>query len=125
MRKLLIIMAALEFILRPAAAQSTSESLAAKANSLSIEQQEKIGEIITNEETKPLTHVDFSVSIDSVVPEAVPLRPLPSRVEELAPQFRGFSYIAVDEVIAIVDGGTRKIVIVVPRWRRQENRDRG
>ena len=125
MRKLLIIMAALEFILQPAAAQSTSEPLAAKANSLSIEQQAKIGEIITNEEAKPLTHVDFSVSIDSVVPEAVPLRPLPSRIEELVPQFRGLNYIAVDEVIAIVEGGKRKIVIVVPRWRRQENKDGG
>ena len=45
--------------------------------------------------------------------------------EELAPQFRGFSYIAVDEVIAVVEGGTRKIVIVIPRWRRQENKVRG
>ena len=125
MRKLLILVTALKFMLTAAAAQSTLESLAAKTNSLSIEQQAKIGEIITNEETKPLTHVDFSVSIDSVLPEAVPLRPLPSRVEELAPQFRGFGYIAVDEVIAIVEKGTRKIVIVIPRWRRQENGQRG
>jgi len=50
---------------------------------------------------------------------------LPSRVEELVPQFRGFGYIAVDEVIAVVEAGTRKIVIVIPRWRRQENRERG
>jgi Protein of unknown function (DUF1236) len=119
MHKLVIVITTLQVMLTAAAAQSGSESPASKANSLSMEQQEKIGEIITNAQTKPLTNVRFPISIDSVVPEEVPLQPLPSSAEELAPRFRGFSYVAVDEVIAIVEGGTRKIAIVIPRWRRQ------
>jgi hypothetical protein len=116
MRALQTAMAALAFVVTGAAAQQTPSN-----PSLSIDQQEKIGESITNKEPAPLTNVDFSVSIDTVVPKDVSMRSLPPEAAELAPQVRGFGYIAVDEQIAIVEQRTRKIVAVIPRWRRQEN----
>ncbi len=85
-------------------------------------QQVKIGEIIANERTTPLSNVKFSVSIGGVVPEQVLLRPLPLEVHQLAPQFLGYSYIVVEELIVIVDPHSRKIVEALPRWRPQEGR---
>jgi hypothetical protein len=37
----------------------------------------------------------------------------------LAPQLRGFSYVVVEELVAIVDPRTRKVEIVFPRWGKQ------
>ncbi len=81
-----------------------------------------LGEIITNERTTPLSNVNFSVSIGGIVPEQVLLRPLPLDVHQLAPQFVGYSFIVVEELIAIVEPHTRKIVEVLPRWRHQEGK---
>jgi hypothetical protein len=53
-----------------------------------MDQLAKIGEIITNERTTPLSNVNFSVSIGGVVPEQMLLRPRLD-VHQLAPQFLG------------------------------------
>jgi hypothetical protein len=45
----------------------------------------------------------------------LPLRPVPASVGQAAPQFRGASYLVVEEQIAIVDSQTRKILAVVQR----------
>jgi len=86
---------------------------------LSIDQQSKISEIITNRTPKPLGPTDFAVAIGATVPAAVPLQPLPPDAEALAPQLRGASYLAVEELVAIVDTNSRKIVTVMQRMRRQ------
>jgi hypothetical protein len=90
-----------------------------EVDSLSLEQMTKIGTIITKEQSARLSHITFPVSIGAVVPEQIPLQPLPPSVNELAPQFRGHSYIIVEEVIAIIDPKTRKITAALPRWREQ------
>jgi hypothetical protein len=45
------------------------------------------------------------------VPSDVQLNSLPSEAEQLAPQLRGFSYVVVEELVAIVDPRTRKVEI--------------
>jgi hypothetical protein len=40
----------------------------------------------------------------------------------VAPELRGFGYIVVEELIAIVDQPARKIVVVFPRWGEQQNK---
>ena len=122
MRNLVLIAIALASGLMATGADLVLESgSAARADSLSMDQQIKIGEIITNERTTPLSNVNFSVSIGGIVPEHL-LRPLPLDVHQLAPQFVGYSFIVVEELIAIVEPHTRKIVEVLPRWRHQEGR---
>lgn len=118
MRKLLICAAALHFSLGAAIAQ-----LAATPGdqSLSLDQQSKISEIVANQTPQPLTNVTFSVAPDIVVPADVPLQRLPTEAEKLAPQLQGYSYLAVEELVAIVDTNSRKIVSVMQRMRRQEN----
>jgi hypothetical protein len=89
------------------------------ALALSIDQQIKLSEIITNRTPKPLGPTDFIVAIGTAVPADVPLQALPSDAEALAPQLRGTSYLAVEELVVIVDTNSRKIVSVMQRMRRQ------
>jgi hypothetical protein len=120
MPKIIVVAAALAFGVSAAMAQTMSAADSALKDSLSMDQQRQIGEIITNDPTAPLTHINFSLSVDSVVPAEIELRRLPPAAEELAPQFKGHSYIVVEEQIALADPRTRKIVTVIPRWRSQE-----
>ncbi|MEA2915785.1 MAG: hypothetical protein QOJ15_7866 [Bradyrhizobium sp.] len=118
MRKLLICAVALHFFLGAAIAQLAA---APGDQSLSLDQQSKISEIVANQTPQPLTNVTFSVAPDIVVPANVPLQRLPTEAEKLAPQLQGYSYLAVEELVAIVDTNSRKIVSVMQRMRRQEN----
>ncbi|MGE5162702.1 MAG: DUF1236 domain-containing protein [Sphingobacteriales bacterium] len=86
---------------------------------LSIDQQNKISEMVANIEPRPLTNIDFTVALGAAVPPDVALHPLPRDAEILAPQLTGDSYIAVEELVAIVDTGSRRIVNVMQRMRRQ------
>jgi hypothetical protein len=89
--------------------------------SLSLDQQSKIGEIITDQTPQPLTGINFSIAPDVVVPPNVALQRLPAAAEKVAPQLQGYSYLAVEELVAIVDTNSRKISSVMQRMRRQEN----
>src|SRR6266853_803225 len=122
MQKLFII-AALLFALATARAQPAPNSVATL--SLSLDQQSRISEIITNQTPQPLTGVNFSIAPDVVVPPNVALQRLPAEAEKLAPQLQGYSYLAVEELVAIVDTNSRKISSVMQRMRRQENTKSG
>ena len=89
--------------------------------SLSLDQQSRISEIITNQTPQPLTGINFSIAPDVVVPPNVALQRLPVAAEKVAPQLQGYSYLAVEELVAIVDTNSRKISSVMQRMRRQEN----
>ena len=89
--------------------------------SLSLDQQSKISEIITNQAPQPLTGINFSIAPDVVVPPNVALLRLPVAAEKVAPQLQGYSYLAVEELVAIVDTNSCKISSVMQRMRRQEN----
>jgi hypothetical protein len=92
---------------------------------LSIDQQNRISEMVAIKEPQPLTHIDFQVALGTNVPENVALHPLPDEAEKLAPQLRGYSYLAVEELVAIVDTNSRNIVTVMQRMRGQETSGAG
>jgi hypothetical protein len=56
------------------------------------------------------------------VPTSVALQRLPADAEKLAPQLQGYSYLAAEELVAIVDTNSRKITSVMQRMRRQEDK---
>jgi hypothetical protein len=118
MQKLLICVAALHLALGAAIAQPVAT---AGNQSLSLDQQSKISEIVSNQTPQPLTGVNFLLAPDAVVPPNVALQRLPAEAEKLAPQLQGYSYLAVEELVAIVDTSSRKIISVMQRMRRQEN----
>ena len=115
MKKLFFCVVALQFAFVPAFAQSGGNA------DLSMDQQSKISEMITNQTPQPLTNVNFPVARDVVIPSNVSLQRLPAKAEQLAPQLKGDSYLAVEELVAIVDTNSRKIISVMQRMRRQEN----
>src|SRR6266852_6140117 len=118
MQKRLIYAAALSLVVDIAVAQPAATP---GNQSLSLDQQSRISEIITNQTPQPLTGINFSIAPDVVVPPNVALQRLPAEAEKLAPQFQGYSYLAVEELVAIVDTNSRKISSVMQRMRRQEN----
>jgi hypothetical protein len=118
MRNLLFYAVALQFSLGAAIAQPAATP---ENQSLSLDQQEKISQIIADQTPQPLTNVAFSVARDVVVPADVQLQRLPAEAEKLAPQLSGYSFLAVEELVAIVDTSSRKIISVMQRMRRQEN----
>jgi Protein of unknown function (DUF1236) len=116
MRGTLAIGVALALPITAALAQSGTS---AGPDGLSMEQQTKVGEILTKEAGPPLHGGNFSLAVDSKVPAQVELRPVPASVDVIAPQFRGRNYLVVDEQIAIVDPQSRKIMAVLQRWQSQ------
>jgi hypothetical protein len=50
------------------------------------------------------------------VPANIEVHALPAEAERLAPQLRGFGYVVIEELVALVDPRTRKVEIVFPRW---------
>jgi hypothetical protein len=123
MQKFFIAAAALYLAVGAAIAQPAATP--AENQSLSLDQQSKISEIIANQTPQPLTGVSFSVALDVVVPPDVTLQRLPAEALKLAPQLQGYSYLAVEELVAIVDTNSRKISSVMQRMRRQENTKSG
>jgi hypothetical protein len=118
MRKLPIYAVALHFSLGTAVAQPAATP---GDQSLSLDQQEKISQIIADQTPQPLTNVTFQVARDVVVPANIPLQPLPPEAEMIGVHLHGYSYLAVEELVAIVDTKSRKIITVMQRMRRQEN----
>jgi hypothetical protein len=121
MHRLLVILTTLQLAVGTAVAQPTSESAASKDDLLSLDQKIRIAEIITKR-TPALAGANLHVAIDGVVPAEIQLQSLPFNAEEVAPELRGFGYIVVEELIAIVEKPTRKIVVVFPRWGEQQNK---
>jgi hypothetical protein len=118
MKLIFVSAAALHFAVVTATAQTAAPS---GNRALTLDQQGKISEIITNQTPQPLTNIDFPIATDVVVPSDVALRRLPAEAEKIAPQLQGDSYLAVEELVAIVDSNSRKIITVMQRMRRQEN----
>ena len=121
MQKLLVSAAALQFAVAAAVAQPSATS----APSLSLDQQNKVSEIVTDRTPQPLTNLHFVLARGTLVPADVAIQRLPAEAEKVAPQLQGYSYLAVEELVAIVDTDSRKVVMVMQRLREQENTDSG
>ena len=117
MRRFVAAITGIWFAVSAAAAQTPSPSGegASAADGLSLDQKIKISQLITKE-AAPLGSSSFSIAVGGVVPADIPVHSLPAAAETVASQLRGFEYVVVEELVAIVDPRTRKIEIVFPRW---------
>ena len=111
-QRLLAIALSLAIPLATAAAQAPADTT---SRNLSLEQQTKVADAITRDAGAPLPGAHFTLAIGNAVPADVALRPVPANAAAVAPQFRGASYVVVEEQIVIVDSATRKILAVVQR----------
>jgi hypothetical protein len=82
--------------------------------SLNVQQRSQIGQTIARHNVKPVTNVNFSISVGTAVPRSVQLNALPADLVTIVPQYRGYSYFVVEEQIVIVEPSSVQIVAVIP-----------
>jgi hypothetical protein len=84
------------------------------AANLTTEQKTKIRTVVREKvHAQPVTNVNFSVSVGTVVPRTVHFYPVPQEIVEIYPAWRGFNFILVNDEIVIIEPSTFKIVAVV------------
>ncbi|MFI0848461.1 DUF1236 domain-containing protein [Mesorhizobium sp. IMUNJ 23232] len=77
------------------------------------EQKVEIRNVIREVKAEPV-EVDFDVSVGVAVPTTVELRPLPPRIVEIVPAYRGYVYfVLADGRIIVVEPDTHKVVYVL------------
>jgi hypothetical protein len=96
------------------AASSSSASSSASVN-LSTEQRTRVTQAFSSVNVQPLTNVNFSVSVGTVIRDDVRLYDLPPSIVEVVPQFWGYRYLVVRDEIVIVEPQTKRIVHVISR----------
>jgi Protein of unknown function (DUF1236) len=83
--------------------------------SLDPQKKERLSAAISRLDARPISRVDFSISVGAAVPEHVSLRPLPTTIVEIVPQYRGYDFFVVRDELVIVEPRTHKIVDVIER----------
>jgi hypothetical protein len=74
----------------------------------------RISTAVSRLHVRPLTNVNFRVSVGVVIPASVRFRPLPAEIVAIVPQYRGYDFVLVRDQIVIIEPRTRKIVEVMP-----------
>jgi hypothetical protein len=82
--------------------------------SLNVQQRTQLGQTIARHNVKPVTNVNFSISVGTAVPRSIQLNALPADLVTIVPQYRGYSYFVVEEQIVIVEPSSVQIVAVIP-----------
>ncbi|MDA9436262.1 DUF1236 domain-containing protein [Bradyrhizobium sp. CCBAU 51627] len=93
--------------------RSSNTNVNASVN-INDQQRTRISASISHLNVQPLTNVNFSLSVGTVVPRDIHLQPLPAEVVEIVPQYRGYNFVLVKDEIVIVEPSTYKIVTVLP-----------
>lgn len=83
--------------------------------SLDPQKKTRLQTAITRIDARPVNNVNFSVSVGTVVPRAIDLRPVPRTIVEIVPQYRGYDFFVVRDEVVIVEPRTHKIVDVIER----------
>ena len=97
-------------------AQGSSSSTNVNVSaSLNDTQRTRFSESIARLNVSPITNVNFSLSVGTVVPRDLRLQPLPADVVAIVPQYRGYNFVVVRDDIVIIEPSTYKIVDVLPR----------
>jgi hypothetical protein len=78
------------------------------------QQNTRVTQAIHQANIRPLTNVSFSIAVGTAIPADVELHVLPPALVEVVPQYRGYSFVVVEQEALIIDPGTRAIVAVVP-----------
>jgi len=99
---------------RNGAAKSTTTTGQAGAGAkLSTEQRTKITTVIKSQNVRPVTNVNFSISVGARVPRDVGFHPLPVEIVTIYPEWRGYEFILVNNQILVINPRTLEIVDVI------------
>jgi uncharacterized protein DUF1236 len=98
----------------PTAEGKTTGNAATSATAaLPAEKQTQIVSAIRQEKVEEVTNVNFSISIGTAVPSHVHYYPLPPRIVEIYPEWRGYDFIRVGGRYIILRPQTREIVYII------------
>lgn len=91
----------------------TTTGQAAAGGKMSSEQRTKVTTVIKQQNIKPVTNINFSVSIGTRVPRDVGFHPLPAEIVTVYPDWRGYEFFLVSDQIVVVNPRTLEIVAVI------------
>ena len=91
----------------------TTTGQAGAGAKLSTEQRTTIRTSITKQNIKPVTNINFSISVGTRVPRTVTFHPLPAEVITIYPDWRGYEFFLVNDEIIVVNPRTLEIVAVL------------
>lgn len=77
------------------------------------EKRTQIVSAIKSEKIEETTNVNFNISVGTAVPASVRFHPLPARIVEIYPEWRGYDVIFVRGQYIIVRPQTREIVYII------------
>jgi hypothetical protein len=83
------------------------------AANLTTEQRTRIVTTFRTQKVKPVTNVNFSISVGAKVPRTVHFYPVPTTVVTIYPGWRGYEYFLVGDQIVVVNPRTLEIVAVL------------
>jgi hypothetical protein len=92
---------------------TTGQGAAGTSANFTSEQRSKITTVIKQQNVRPVTNVNFSIAIGSIVPRDLHLYPLPAAVIEIYPAWRGYEFVLVGDEIVVIDPATLRIVGVI------------
>ena len=100
---------------RPSAPDSKTTGNAATSATASppTEKRAQITSAIKQERIEEVTNVNFNVSIGTAVPAGVRYHPMPSRIVEIYPEWRGYDFILVHGNYIILRPHTHEIVYII------------
>lgn len=97
----------------PSADNNSGSAGAAPAAAPPAEKRTQITSVIKQEQVKEVTNVNFNISIGTRVPSTVAYSPLPARVIEIYPEWRGYYFILVKGRYLILRPETYEIVYII------------
>lgn len=97
------------------AASSGANPKAQVSASLAPQKKKELHSAVAKLDVKPVTNVNFSVSVGTVIPRTISLRPVPTTIVEIVPQYRGYDFFVVRDELVIVEPRSHKIVDVIER----------
>jgi hypothetical protein len=77
------------------------------------EQRTKVTSVIKQQNIKPVTNVNFSISVGTRVPRDVEFHPLPAEIVTVYPDWRGYDFILVNDQILVINPRSYEIVAVI------------
>jgi Protein of unknown function (DUF1236) len=96
------------------ARSGTTTGQAASGGKLTTEQRTQVRSVITKQNVKSVTNVNFSISVGTRVPRSgVEFHTLPAEVVTIYPDWRGYEFFVVNDQIVVVNPRTLEIVAVL------------
>jgi len=93
--------------------QTTTGTAPATAAAPPAEKRTEISSAIKSTKIEETTNVNFNISVGATIPASVRFHPLPPRIVEIYPEWRGYEVIFVHGQYVIVRPQTREIVYVI------------